>query len=148
MGDSLDSEPIVVVSVDTHAGPRLVEDLRPYCPASRVGDFDAYADDASQLKATIAGVASYLFNHPNFSTPGHHDSAARLADYDYDGVAAGVVFHGSENFEPFPFGSFVPGGPPRSKELAAVGFQIYDRWLVDFVSEAPDRHIGVAYLPM
>ncbi len=101
---SADFEPIVVVSVDTHAGPRLVEDLRPYCPADRIGDFDAYTDDGSQLKATIAGVASYLFNHPNFSTPSDYDSAARLADFDYDGVPAGVVFHESENFEPLPLG--------------------------------------------
>ena len=32
-----------------------------------------------------------------------HDSAARLADYDYDGIAAGVIFHGSMNMEPIPF---------------------------------------------
>lgn len=27
-------EPVVVVSNDTHIGPRLVEDLRDYCPAA------------------------------------------------------------------------------------------------------------------
>ena len=25
---------------------------------------------------------------------------------------------------------------------------MYNRWLVDFVAQAPDRHIGLAYLPM
>lgn len=72
---------MIVVSVDTHVGPRSVEDLVPYCPADRIGDFDAYTDEASQLKATIAGVASYLFNHPNFSTTDDHDSAACSADF-------------------------------------------------------------------
>ena len=28
------TEPLVVVSSDTHIGPRLVEDLRDYCPAA------------------------------------------------------------------------------------------------------------------
>ena len=46
--------------------------------------------------------SGYL-DHPNFRTAGHHDSAARLADYDHDGVAAGVIFHGSMNMEPIPF---------------------------------------------
>ncbi len=36
----------------------------------------------------------------------------------------------------------------ESPELAAVGMSIYNRWLADFVSEAPHRHVGLAYLPM
>ncbi len=33
MSSQSPDEPIVVVSIDTHVGPRLVEDLRPYCPS-------------------------------------------------------------------------------------------------------------------
>ena len=55
--------------------------------------------------------SGYL-DHPNFRTAGHHDSAARLADYDHDGVAAGVLFHGSMNLEPIPF---VAGGLGKVK---------------------------------
>ncbi|MET0149205.1 MAG: hypothetical protein ABW310_08660 [Acidimicrobiales bacterium] len=88
-------EPMVVVSVDTHAGPRLIEDLRPYCPAAHVEDFDRFAGEADALLANIAGFADFLLKHPNQGTDGHFDSAARLADYDYDGVAAGVIFHGA-----------------------------------------------------
>ena len=29
-----------------------------------------------------------------------------------------------------------------------MGYEIYNRWLADFVSQAPHRHIGLAYLPM
>ena len=29
-----------------------------------------------------------------------------------------------------------------------VGQSIYNRWLADFVAEAPHRHVGLAYLPM
>ena len=100
---------VVVVSVDTHIGPRLKEDLRPYCPSEHLDEFDRFTDRATQLKETVAGVASFLLNHPNLQTEGHYDSRARLADYDYDGVAAGVIFHASENFEPMPFGGLFPG---------------------------------------
>jgi len=142
------SENVVVVSVDTHAGPRLREDLRPYCPSGLLEEFDEFAGRAAKLKSTVAGVAAFLLNHPNLQTPGHYDSEARLADYDYDGIAAGIIFHGSENFEPIPFGGLFPGDPPASRELAGAGQQIYNRWVADFCAQSPTRHIGLAYLPM
>lgn len=145
-------EPVVVVSNDTHIGPRLVEDLREYCPGQYLEEFDAFAATARKEREaaeTMLAGSGYL-NHPNFRTEGHHDSAARLRDYDHDGVAAGVLFHGSMNLEPIPFIS-QPLGRPRvqaNQELVDVGQRIYNRWLADFVSQAPDRHIGLAYLPM
>ena len=143
-----EDEPTVVVSVDTHVGPRLVEDLRAYCPAEHLEAFDGFVEEAEALLANIAGFADFLLKHPNQRTDGHWDSAVRLADYDYDGVAAGVIFHGSQNFVPLPFGPLLPFMPPADPALAAVGLQIYNRWLADFVAQAPHRHIGLAYLPM
>ena len=92
--------------------------------------------------------SGYL-DHPNFQTRGHYESEARLADFDHDGVAAGVIFHGSTNMEPIPF---VPQsfGEPAAKpdpEMVVVGQKIYNRWLVDFVARSPQRHVGLAYLP-
>jgi predicted TIM-barrel fold metal-dependent hydrolase len=148
------SEPVVVVSNDTHIGPRLVEDLRPYCPAGHLDDFDRFAaETATERDAAVAMLeGSGYLDHPNFRTAGHHDSAARLADYDHDGIAAGVLFHGSMNLEPIPF---VSGGlgkvkptADRDAELIGVGQSIYNRWLVDYVAEAPHRHVGLASLPM
>ena len=54
------------------------------------------------------------------------------------------------NLEPIPFIAQALGKPTTSgdHELAGVGMQIYNRWLADFVSQAPHRHIGLAYLPM
>ena len=97
----------------------------------------------------MLGGSGYL-DHPNLRTPGHHDPAARLADYDHDGVAAGVMFHGSMNMEPIPF---ISSGLGKAKtyddrDLAGVGMKIYNRWLADFVAGSPHRHIGLAYLPM
>lgn len=146
------SQPVVIVSNDTHIGPRLVEDLRAYCPAKYLDDFDRFAASAETEKdaaAQLLGGSGYL-DHPNLRTPGHYDSQARLADYDHDGVAAGVLFHGSMNMEPIPF---IASGLGKAKstenrELAAVGMTIYNRWLADFVGQSPHRHIGLAYLPM
>ena len=36
------SAPVVVVSSDTHIGPWLKDNLRPYCPAKYLSDYDDY----------------------------------------------------------------------------------------------------------
>src|SRR3954471_10237426 len=146
------SEPVVVVSNDTHIGPRLVEDLRDYCPSQHLDEFDRFAAETAtdrEAAVTMLEGSGYL-DHPNFRTAGHHDSAARLADYDHDGIAAGVIFHGSMNLEPIPFVASALGRPKPTGdlELVGVGQSIYNRWLADFVATAPHRHIGLAYLPM
>src|SRR6478609_1047749 len=146
------SEPVVVVSNDTHIGPRLVEDLRAYCPTKHLDDFDRFAASTAKDKADAAALlaGSGYLDHPNFRTAGHHDPTARLADYDHDGIAAGVLFHGSMNMEPIPFIAQPLGKPTPAgdDQLAGVGKQIYNRWLAEFVSKSPHRHIGLAYLPM
>jgi predicted TIM-barrel fold metal-dependent hydrolase len=134
---------VAIVSVDTHIGPRLVHDLRPYCPAKLLDEFDRFAA-ANDFSGALREI---LGDHPNLRTAGHYDSATRLADYDHDGVAAGVIFHGSLNLEAIPFVSMMPRDD-SDLTLMAAGYQIYNRWLCDFVSQAPDRHIGLAQLPM
>jgi predicted TIM-barrel fold metal-dependent hydrolase len=156
MPDHLEADvataPVVVVSNDTHIGPRLVEDLRDYCPSAHLDDFDRFAATTAAEKDAASAMLSgsgYL-DHPNLRTSGHHDPAARLADYDHDGVAAGVIFHGSMNMEPIPF---ISSGLGKTKTyddrgLTGVGMKIYNRWLAEVIAQAPHRHIGLAYLPM
>jgi hypothetical protein len=125
--------------------------LRQYCPTAYLDSFDRFAAETkAQLQATLATFNGGGFvSHPNLRTLGHYDSGAGLADYDFDGVAAGVIFHGSMNMEPIPFVSPALGAKHEaSGRLVAVGQHIYNRWLADFVSQAPHRHIGLAYLPM
>ncbi|MDG2027692.1 MAG: amidohydrolase family protein [Acidimicrobiales bacterium] len=146
------SEPVIVVSNDTHIGPRLTEDLRPYCPRSLLDDFDAFATSAQAQKdaATDMLRGSGYLDHPNFRTLGHYDSDARLADYDHDGIAAGVIFHGSTNMEPVPFITTELGKPQdlSDRDNIAHGMRIYNRWLADFVAKAPHRHVGLALVPI
>jgi predicted TIM-barrel fold metal-dependent hydrolase len=145
------SDPVIVVSNDTHIGPRLVDDLRQYCPSAYLEDFDRFsAETAAQFQATVSTFNGGGFlHHPNLRTLGHYDSAARLADYNYDGIAAGVIFHGSMNMEPIPFISGGVGVQNRGDaELMRVGQHVYNQWLADFVSQAPHRHVGLAYVPI
>ncbi|MBV8952377.1 MAG: amidohydrolase, partial [Actinobacteria bacterium] len=125
---------------------------RGYCPASYLDEFDRFAATTAAQKEAAASLleGSGYGSHANLRTAGHYDSRARLADYDYDGIAAGVIFHGSMNMEPIPFVTSALGKPAAydNRELARVGLKIYNRWLADFVSQAPHRHIGLAQVPM
>ena len=39
-------------------------------------------------------------------------------------------------------------GDSAYNHLEPVGVRIYNRWLADFVSEAPERHVGIAHIPI
>ena len=66
------SDPVVVVSNDTHIGPRLVDDLRQYCPSAHLEDFDRFAaETAAQFQATVGTFNGGGFlHHPNLRTLG------------------------------------------------------------------------------
>ena len=158
------SAPLVIVSADTHIGPRLVEDLRPYCPKNLLDDFDAYAGDlrakreaaaANKEKVSFGGTKpgpDWGVRFDNLQTPGHYDMHARLRDLDNDGVAAEVMFHDSQNGEPMPFQSdslLTRGtGEEQNFELLTAGRHIYNQWLADVCSIEPERHVGLMHLPM
>jgi predicted TIM-barrel fold metal-dependent hydrolase len=149
--------PAIIVSCDTHVGPSLRQQLRPYCPPEHLDAFDAFVAEQEAVRdRAFAGSddvdqAEVLQAHPNLFRPGHHDVHERLRDLDRDGVAAEVIFHFSQNGELFPFMPDFTGGlssvRPEDFELAAIGFRIYNRWLADFVSVEPERHVGLAYVP-
>ncbi len=146
------SEPTVddrlcVISSDTHVGP-TPEQLRPYCPAHLLEEFDSFFKRAAELgKAPTAGNAQSAEHREQMlahvASSGEHDPEERLRNMDHDGIAAEVVFHGSQNLNPLPFG--YGGHGDRVQE--AEGIQIYNRWLADFCSVQPHRHVGLAQLP-
>src|SRR3984893_16140169 len=73
------------------------------------------------------------------------DPHDRLRDMDLDGVAADVIFSGAPNGEVLPFLAlgFDQGPASMPVELRRVGSHIWNAWLADFVSVAPERHVGV-----
>jgi predicted TIM-barrel fold metal-dependent hydrolase len=159
--------PVVVVSADSHVGPRIKEDLGPYCPSSYLDEFDAFVAEYTPPEGgTHVHVDVDDYPYPeaqerarrareNAAILGHYDMDARLADMDRDGVSAEVIFHGSQNGQPFPFipdplstFRFNPNVDAYQLELVRVGQQIYNRWLADVCAAAPERRVGLAHLPL
>jgi predicted TIM-barrel fold metal-dependent hydrolase len=149
----------VVVTCDSHAGPLLKEQMRQYCPASHLQEFDEFADQAtsSRLPSGLAlrerveadPRAGAAASWDNSLTDGGWDMTARLHDMNYDGIAAEIIFHGlnAGRVEPMPFGGMF-GMEPDDKELVGLGRHMYNQWLADFVSMEPERHAGLCHLPM
>ena len=154
------SKPLIVVSADTHIGPRVGTDLRPYCPKKYLPQFDEFAEDLRKKHEASGGLmgfggmkreGNWLVSRRNLDTEGHFDIHARLRDLDNDGVAGEVVFHDSQNGEPLPFDTRSITNPDAEVldfELMAVGRHIYNAWLADQLTVQPERHIGLAQLPM
>src|SRR4051812_48687574 len=147
---------VVVVSADTHIGPLLQEQLRPYCPQKYLGQFDEFAGQAKAAMQMMLGTDTTPESRSgsggdldafrrNWQTAGHHDMHARLADLDRDGIAAEVIFFGSQNTEPMPFMSFFG---PEDPELAPVGGHMYNKFLADVCAIQPERQVGLAHLPI
>ncbi len=163
-GSGQDAAPLVIVSCDTHIGPRLGEDLRPYCPKELLSDFDAYAATLQENREKAAAAkkrvsfggkemgADWGVRLDNLQTPGHFDMHARLRDFDEDGVAAEVVFHDSQNGEPVPFQTDTllmrAANIEQDFDLLKAGQHMYNQWLADQCSIEPERHIGLMHLPM
>jgi predicted TIM-barrel fold metal-dependent hydrolase len=152
------TKPLIVVSCDTHIGPRLEQELRPYCPQDRLAEFDEFADalrrkhEAAKGQLGFGGMtrgADWEVSRRNLETEGHFDIHARLRDLSNDGVAAQVIFHDSQNGQPLPFDrASVVDRETIDFERLPIGQHIYNRWLADQISVEPERHVGLAYLPM
>ena len=153
-----DERRVMVFSSDNHVGPRLKEDLRQYCPEKYLSDFDDYANspvgDAVRNRVINEPAYSDAYIHGrerNLATAGHYDPTAFVRDLDHEGISGAVIFHQSLNGQPFPldvtnsFGQGIPSAETR--EIAGIGRQIYNRWLADFCSVAPERMVGLAQLP-
>jgi len=156
MNDIAMNRPLVIVSCDSHVGPKLVEHLRPYCPRKYLDAFDAdVAHQGGAPDNTLNDMMddkmrrmSRLYTHPNLVRDGHWDPQARLADMDSDGVAAEVIWHFSQNGENLPWVGIGLGNVYADQlELGAVAYEIYNRWLADFCATDPSRLLGLAYIP-
>jgi predicted TIM-barrel fold metal-dependent hydrolase len=162
-------EHMVVVSSDCHIGPPL-DQLREYCPQKHLDEFDEFAAKISAIDGEARSGApgfddGFMQRMAQLSGLGHYDSAERLRELDEDGVAAEVIFHGSQNGMPIPFmimaknyasgeqgtsnaNGLLPLPDPEFRELASVGIRMYNRWLADYCSAAPHRRAGVAHIPI
>ncbi len=151
-----DAERYLIVSGDAHAGPSLERQLRPYCPARHISEFDEFArhvkaaQSARPNRATFYGTKEALEAYDvTKACPGSQDPHAFLRDMDEDGIAAEVIFAGGQNEEVLPWiGNFDMGSVTIDGRLRAVGCRIWNSWLADFTAVAPKRLIGVMQIPI
>ncbi len=159
----------LIVSGDSHAQPSLETQMREYCPAKYREEFDAFVElvRAGEMREFMQAPPS--FGGPPDTTamseemraagleilrrvktnPGSNDATARLADMDADGIASELIFAGAQNGEVMPWaGTFDMGLARISSELRVVGGHMWNQWLADFVSAAPERLLGVAQIPI
>jgi predicted TIM-barrel fold metal-dependent hydrolase len=151
-----DTDRYLIVSSDSHAGPALSRDLRPYCPAKYRGDFDRYGEQYRQAvasmpdpmiqDATAPALAAY---EALLACEGLHDPHVFLRDMDSEGIVTQVIFAGGGNKEPLPWSDgFNAGDPNTDPALRALGGHIWNEWLSDFASVGPERLLGVMQIPI
>jgi predicted TIM-barrel fold metal-dependent hydrolase len=139
-----------LISADSHVVP-LPSFWREYLPArlrerapriesTDEGDFTVFEGRRTPVMAinSIAGKPREGgFSYRRFAeqVPGGHDPRARVADQVRDGVVAEVLYG---------------GGPlvTDDRELFLASHHAYNDWLADFCSHAPERLLGVAYIPL
>jgi hypothetical protein len=56
-------EPVILVSCDTHVGPRLLEDLRPHCPSASLDDFDRNLQLVADFESAAVGHPKFDFRY-------------------------------------------------------------------------------------
>ena len=142
-----------VISADSHVNPQPffwddylpahLKDHAPKLESTPEGDFISYAGEKApfSLLGSVAGARFEDFKAKGdfkellrVSRPGGWDPAERLKDMDEDRVDAEVLYGGG------PLSSTDP-------EFCLATFRAYNDWLADFCSYAPDRLIGIAYIP-
>ena len=142
----------IVISADTHCGAGL-RSYREYLESKYLDEFEDWAEfmehdnearkelfkdmERSPLEVGVDGDPE-VFAYRNSS------SAERLREQQEDGVIAAVLFPNTQPpFAPPAATSFE--APPYSDnfEHRWAGLRAHNRWLADFVSEAPERRAGI-----
>ena len=148
---------VLMISSDGHATARMHE-YRPYLPVSLREDFDGFLDVYKEKGARINEEATMSKNFDlecvdlwkrNVIEPGRlegtWDIKARFAEMERAGLAAEVIF---PDFG-IPFELYNPLGQALigyrlSQEQVVGSYKAFNRWLSDWVSEAPHRFAGMA----
>jgi predicted TIM-barrel fold metal-dependent hydrolase len=145
----------IVVSSDCHAG-LPPEKYRDYLDPKFHETFDLALP--IQLERTQQAEESFLIKDINDAwrgenaglLPGAWDYDTRIKILDNDGITAEVIFaDGVTERNAPPFGAGL-GLPTKDivPELQWAGAHAHNRWLAELCSNAPERHVGVALVPL
>ncbi|MCH2171061.1 amidohydrolase [Myxococcota bacterium] len=139
-----------LISADSHVNPpptiwaeylpASFRDRAPRVESTEDGDFQVFEG----RRTPILGISAMAGKKPedyswnvrrlDDQRAGGHDPQARLEDMDADHVRAEVLYGGG------PL-------PSADADLRRASFSAYNEWLADFASVAPNRLLGMAYIP-
>jgi predicted TIM-barrel fold metal-dependent hydrolase len=142
----------LVITADSHAGA-LPDQYRSYLdPAYRatydelVGHQAAETDlEARHKREQKRQFGGDLFSVEFGGRRGAWDHEVRMNELEQLGIVADVIFPDGQNENPAPFS---PNAGLFGPELEHAGARAHNRWLADFCSLAPQRHAGVALVPL
>ncbi len=150
----------LVISADTHAVvPK--EEFRPYVQPKHAEAFEQEVRRADNERAICREGYRAFLDHRSEATEEERyyawNRAAEeaeanrvweptqwLAMNEAEGVVATVIFPAGSASRP-PWEGFVQ--PVTDQDLRDEGRRVYNRWLANFCSAAPDRLAGVALMP-
>ncbi len=142
----------IVISADSHCGADLWE-YKPYLESKYHADFDEWAKACETNMAERKALYEAMERSPlEVSVDGDPDefgyrnnsSQRRLTEQQADGVVASVLFPNTQ--PPFaPMASTALEAPPYAEDFDNrwAGLRAHNRWLADFVSDAPERRAGI-----
>jgi predicted TIM-barrel fold metal-dependent hydrolase len=122
-----------IISVDGHVkGSRRA--YREYMPKKYLETYDEQVQEAEEAGTWDAGNL-----HPEFDPEVQWNSNLRIEKLESIGVVGEVLF---ANGRPFQVNRLDDFANAANAELGEVGRQVYNRWLVDFCAQAPERRRG------
>ena len=145
----------IVISADSHCGADL-HGYRSYLEAKYHDDFDRWVGEVEAEHARIESAFKDSDRSPrNVGVDGdpvldadrNFSSERRLREQEEDGVVATVLFPNTQPpFAPLAATSFEAPGYSADIEHRWAGLRAHNRWLRDFISEAPERRAGIAQI--
>jgi predicted TIM-barrel fold metal-dependent hydrolase len=141
----------IVISADCHAGADLWA-YKPYVEARHHRAFDEWAASVEEghkrLNEMMGGrnvMNVGVDGDPAVDGDRNWSTERRLREQEADGVVGEVIFPNTQPpFAPLPATMFEAPPLANDAELRFAGLRAHNRWLADFVSEAPERRAGVA----
>lgn len=144
------SDPVIIVSCDGHMAAPLTT-YKQYLESkyhdalmeleSEVTEFKRFNERIAQYDADGAAADGQGDPFGEKRAAGGYDVKTRLAENDIQGVAAEIIFEGTQ-FETAAWFN-VQNSKPFSAELRTVGSRAYHRWMADCIAESEGRMVAI-----